>query len=278
MPHADDLTAEILGDERSEAPRDQDDDGATPDTLLTRRQAARELGKHVSTVRRLERKAALRPIRGDDGVHRFSRKEVRALRDAPSGGEADDHGRAGGAPRRPDAFDNGDTTAAVFALFAGGTAPVDVVVRLKLPAAAVATLYRQWVELQGGFVVSLPAAREIAALRGATILDEASLLESLRAALPNTHCTQCHEELLGHEALCRPCARRIRIGRIQELADQAAREKARKQQQKELQKQIEKFDKEHDARMRDPPRGLIPPRFGPPPPPKLSTEKWRGRI
>jgi hypothetical protein len=248
MAPTDDLRAEVLGDERAAAPSDDATAGATPDTLLTRRQAARELGKHVSTVRRLERKAVLQPVRGDDGVHRFPKSHVRAVRD----GAAD---RAA-TTRSVATFDDGATSVAVFELFAAGVASVDVVVRLKLPAAVVDALFQRWVAMRGGFVVSREAARAISGLRGMPVLDEASLLESLRDSLPNTHCTQCHEELLGHEALCRPCARRVRVGRIQELADQAAREKARKQQQKELQKQIEKFDKEHDVRMRNIVRGL----------------------
>ena len=41
------------------------------DTLLTRADVAREIGKHVSTVRRLEQKSVLTPVVGPDGVHRF---------------------------------------------------------------------------------------------------------------------------------------------------------------------------------------------------------------
>ncbi len=122
MAPTDDLRAEVLGDERTGTPSDDATAGATPDTLLTRRQAARELGKHVSTVRRLERKAVLQPVRGDDGVHRFPKSHVRAVRDGAANRDA--------TTRAVGAFDDGATSAAVFELFATGVAPVDVVIRL----------------------------------------------------------------------------------------------------------------------------------------------------
>jgi hypothetical protein len=104
------------------------------DTLLTRADVAREIGKHVSTVRRLEQKSVLTPVVGRDGVHRFRHDQVRELV------EVRERVRSG--PAAPDAYD-GSTAAAVFELFAQGVEPVDVVVRMKLHPLAVEAIHRK---------------------------------------------------------------------------------------------------------------------------------------
>lgn len=168
----------------------------TPDTLLTRSEAARELGTHVSTIRRWERKSVLTRTVGDDGVHRFPRRQLLELVEV----------RERTTPARralPADFDDGVTTAAVFELFAEGLAPEEVVIRKKLPAAAVLALHRTWLAMRGAFVVSREVAAQLELLRGAPIVDEGSLLRSVQQSPPNTN-SECHEELFGTEALCRP--------------------------------------------------------------------------
>jgi DNA-binding transcriptional MerR regulator len=216
----------------------------TPDTLLTRTEAARELGKHVSTIRRWEHKSVLTPVLGDDGVHRFPRQkllECIEVRERTSTAR----------PAAPADFDDGVTTAAVFEMLAQGLAPEDVVVRRKLPAAAVLALYRTWLAMRRAFVVPRQIATQIELLRGAPVVDADSLLRSVQHSPPNTHCSECHEELLGREALCRLCARNIRLERAQQLAAQAAKERAEREQRKEMHKQLQQMDRDHQDFLRD---------------------------
>jgi DNA-binding transcriptional MerR regulator len=216
----------------------------TPDTLLTRTEAARELGKHVSTIRRWEQKSVLTPTVGDDGVHRFPRRQLLELV------EVRERTSTTRAPAPAD-YDDGVTTAAVFEMFAQGLAPHDVVVQKKLPAAAVLALHRAWLAMRRAFVVSREVAAQIELLRGDAIVDEASLLRSLQHSPPNTHCTECHEELIGSEALCRFCARHIRLERANQLAADAAKERADREQRKRIQKEIQKMDHEHQDFVRN---------------------------
>jgi hypothetical protein len=88
-------------------------------------------------------------------------------------------------------------------------------------------------------------------LRGDPIVDEDSLLRSLEQSPPNTHCTECHEELIGSEALCRFCARHIRLERANQLAADAAKERAEREQRKRIQKEIQKMDREHQDFVRN---------------------------
>jgi hypothetical protein len=116
---------------------------------------------------------------------------------------------------------------------------------------AVLALHRAWLALRGAFVVSREVAAQLELLRGTAIVDEGSLLRSLQLSPPNTHCSQCHEELLGSEALCRPCARNIRLERAKLLADQTAKERAERQQRLLLQKQLHALDQEHQDFLRE---------------------------
>jgi hypothetical protein len=217
---------------------------ATPDTLLTRVEAARELGKHVSTIRRWEQKSVLTPTVGDDGVHRFPRRQLLELIEVR---ERTSTARAAA----PADYDDGVTTAAVFEMFAEDLRPEDVVRQKRLPAAAVLALHRTWLVMRGAFVVSREVAAQIELLRGDAIVDEGSLLRSLQQSPPNTHCTECHEELLGSEALCRFCARNIRVERANKLAAEAAKERADREERKRVQKEIQRMDREHQEFVRD---------------------------
>src|SRR6266851_10320430 len=100
--------------------------GAPPSpALVTREQLARAIGKHSRTIRRWEQTRLAPALTfGEDGVHRFDLSRVRELV------ELDERS----APPTPEAFDDGDTTASVFELLAQGVEPVEVVVRMKIPA------------------------------------------------------------------------------------------------------------------------------------------------
>ncbi len=92
--------------------------------LVTREQLARAIGKHSRTIRRWEQTRLAPALTvGEDGVHRFDLSRVRELV------ELDERST----PPTPEAFDDGDTTAAVFELFAQGVDPVDVVIRMRMP-------------------------------------------------------------------------------------------------------------------------------------------------
>jgi hypothetical protein len=84
--------------------------------MLTRTEAARELGVSVSTVRRLER-SKLHPVTESDGSHAFDAEEVRAL------------ARARADSRAP--LSLGELTARACELFREGNGVVDVVVALR---------------------------------------------------------------------------------------------------------------------------------------------------
>jgi hypothetical protein len=142
--------------------------------LVTREQLGRLMGKHERTIRRWERnRLAPAVLVGEDGTHRFDLAHVRELVEVREGTQA-----------APHCFEDGETTAQVFDLFAGGVEPVEVVMRLRLAAAAVDVLRRQWAALRGGYVVDRETARAICALRGETILDGQALLKSLREVPP----------------------------------------------------------------------------------------------
>ncbi|MGH7434553.1 MAG: hypothetical protein ACRENE_02680, partial [Polyangiaceae bacterium] len=163
--------------------------GAPPTpTLVTREQLARAMGKHSRTIRRWEQTRLAPALTvGDDGVHRFNVARVQEIFELQE--------RA--TPATPESFDNGETTAAVFELFAQGVEAVDVVMRMKLPAFAVDALRRRWATLRGGYMVPREVALEISSVRGEVIADAASLLRNLKQTTPNT-CDECHEEV-GHQ-------------------------------------------------------------------------------
>ena len=52
---------------------------AKPKFLLTRGEVAKQLGVHISTVRRMERRRELHSVRDRNGIHRFDPKEVANL-------------------------------------------------------------------------------------------------------------------------------------------------------------------------------------------------------
>jgi hypothetical protein len=248
--------------ERTPSPEDQAvlshdnaDEQPAPDTpppgmaaasgrdVVTREQLGRMIGKHERTIRRWERtRLAPAVLVGKDGTHRFDLARVRELVEI----------REGSARVAPASFDDGETTAAVFELFAQGVEPVEVVMRTRLPASAVQGLHRQWASLRGGYVVDRETARAISALRGQTILDAAKLLRDLRET-PRAACDGCHEEfgdardIKGRgAAFCGLCASKLSTRRAAELAAAAAADRAERQRRREQQKS----DAEHEKAMR----------------------------
>jgi hypothetical protein len=210
---------------------------------VTREQLGRLIGKHERTIRRWEQtRLAPALLVGEDGTHRFDLARVRELIEVREVGL---HGSIG-------IFDDGETTAAVFELFAQGVQPVDVVIRMKLPAPNVDTLHRQWAALRGGYLVDFEAAREISALRRETLLDSAGLVRNLRAT-PPAACDGCHEMFGDAQdvggrgaAFCGLCARQMSARHAAEAAAAAAAQKEERRRREEQQKR----DAEHEKAMR----------------------------
>jgi hypothetical protein len=226
--------------ERGEASAQTTAPGGVPPspTLVTREQLARAIGKHSRTIRRWERTRLAPALTvGEDGIHRFDLSRVRELV------ELDERST----PPTPEAFDDGATTAVVFELFAQGVEPVDVVVRMKIPAAAVDALRGQWVALRGGYIIDPETAREISVVRGATILDAGTLLKNLRKTRPPV-CDDCSADLGWVDdsraaAFCGTCAAKLTARRAAEAAAEAAAEQTRRRRAREEQKQLAEYDK-----------------------------------
>jgi hypothetical protein len=224
--------------------------------LVTREQLALAIGKHSRTVRRWERtRLAPALVLGEDGVHRFDVSRVRELVEL--------HERS--TPVTADSFDDGETTAAVFELFAQSVEPADVVVRLKLPAFAVEGLRRRWVALRGGYVVPHAAAVEISAMRGETISDSDALLRNLRETLPTT-CEQCHDEIGNRcdgsfdPAFCGVCSKQLSARHAAQVAVAAAGEKAARARRKAQQRADAEDERRSDPfldAMRAPPEERV---------------------
>jgi hypothetical protein len=188
--------------------------------LLSRTEAAKACDVSVTTFRRRFEGRLLPAIVGPDGAHYFRQEKVQELV----------------VQRRsvlaPGAYD-GETAAFVFGLFAEGAGPVEVVRQLKLHPHAVAAMHKDWVSLQGGYVVSGDVAREIASLPwlcGAFPIDSGErLLENLRASARHTACRECGEIAAQ---VCPACAKRMstkeaerRAAEIREQRDEAERRK-----------------------------------------------------
>lgn len=102
-------------------------------TGLTRSEAAKLLGVHVSSVRRYEARGWLRPTGGRGEERTFDEAEVKAL------------ARARGVRAVCTASrDTGASDAAAFRLFGAGHTPEAVVVKLELPAERVRRLFDLW--------------------------------------------------------------------------------------------------------------------------------------
>lgn len=176
------------------------------DTLLTRGEAAAVLGRHESSVRRLERKSRLVAEVGADGVHRFRERHVREL--AVELGP-----RAMEVP--PETYDAAMASEA-FACFDAGTHPVEVVKQTRWDPRAVEAMHRQWVTMRGGYVVTAEEARSIASLPwlmgSRPICNGADLVKSLRASMAHGRCQKCAEQGIdGPAEVCADCARALSV-------------------------------------------------------------------
>lgn len=100
-------------------------------TGLTRGEAAKVLGVHVSSVRRYEERGWLRPKGGAGEERRFDEAEVRAFAKTI---------RRDAVELRP----TGTEDAAAFRLFRRGASHEEVVIALELQASRVRELFAQW--------------------------------------------------------------------------------------------------------------------------------------
>lgn len=103
--------------------------------LLTRSEAAKMLGAHKTTVRRLENRGLLKPLL-IDGVHYFSREAV-----------------ARAAQARPHAV-----SGPAFKLFKAGMQPEDVVIELCADPDHIAQLWASYNAMLGNWVVKGPGS------------------------------------------------------------------------------------------------------------------------
>jgi hypothetical protein len=196
---------------------------------VTREQLAKVIGRDERTIRRWER-TRLAPAFsvGPDGVHRFDVERVRELIEV----------RHHDALRPVDAFD-GETAATVFALFAEGVDPADVVMRLKIHPTAVEAMHERFRALRGAFLVSRESAREISVLLGTPIADVAELVARLKeAAHCGARCGSCRKEFVGErEALCAGCARDLSVEAARKRETQAAAERAKREERRREQRE-----------------------------------------
>jgi hypothetical protein len=115
-------------------------------TMLTRAEAAHELGVSVSTVRRLER-SCLHPMVESDGSHVVDAEEVRAL------------ARARADSRVP--LSPGELAARACELFREGRGVVDVVIALRQPFDVVREWQNSYIAESGSLVVSEVLAQQM---------------------------------------------------------------------------------------------------------------------
>jgi len=204
------------------------------DRLVPRRDVAEILETSESSVRRMEKKGVLRAT-GEraDGAKLFDVEQVRQVERREV--------RSRTAPPPDDRYDS-ETAAEAFQLFRD-LGPVDVVIRMRLHPAAVAAMFKQWVALQGGYVITHEVARQISEIRGRAIVDADGLLNSLKETprLGETHCCDCKRELFG-AGICRTCAREMRDQEA-ELGDAAAAtQRARDAELREVQRILRAHD------------------------------------
>jgi hypothetical protein len=170
------------------------------DDHVTREQLARVLGRDERTIRRWERTRLAPAVTvGPDGVHRFDVQRVRELIEV----------RETSSPRRADAYD-GETAARVFALFAEGVNPDDVVIRLKLNPVAVEAMHDKWLRLRGAFVVPQPITARIDPRLGYRSTAE-KLLKFVEEPRSTQTCCECEAPLPERSALCPECAGRMSL-------------------------------------------------------------------
>jgi hypothetical protein len=206
---------------------------------VTREQLAKVIGRDERTIRRWERTRLAPALSvGPDGVHRFDVQRVRELIEV----------RHQSAPRPADAYD-GETAATVFALFAEGVEPIDVVMRLKIHPSAVDAMHERFRWLLGAFLVSREHAREISVLLGTPIVNAAELVARLKDALHRgARCGTCRKEFVGErEALCASCARDLSVEAARKRETQAAAERVKREERRREQRE----EAAYDARIRE---------------------------
>jgi hypothetical protein len=190
--------------------------------LLTRLQAARLSGFSEATIRRREG-TELKPV-VIDGVHYHQETQVRSMMTVR---------RSWGAGSTT-AVDGG-TAADVFDLLQSGVAPVDIVMRLRLPPEVVKRLHAQWAELRGTFAVSPEDAEWLGAKSSAEVVSrvrarEDKATKTTEYALSAT--PQCSECQMNPSSVCVWCVRRrgslaTKDHRLEERTSEQAKEEVR---------------------------------------------------
>jgi len=128
--------------------------GAPGARLLGRTEAAERLGVSLSTVRRSEERGLLRAVVGEDGVHRVDAQQVETLTLTRSST------RVNGPSVQPTAI-SGQLTSEVFTLLEQGVHPVEICIRMSLPAELVKGLQGQSASMRDTLVLTKQDQAEI---------------------------------------------------------------------------------------------------------------------
>jgi hypothetical protein len=168
--------------------------GEMTDRLILRTQVARILGVHVSTVRRLEKTGALKPVVIDpSGAHLHSLRAVQ------------EYAAQMKTPAMPVPEDNidGELTAQAFTLLDGDAGAADLVTTLKIPSAVARKLEQEWAELRGHIIIDGATLNRIRARRSSSeyplfsgedilkYMDSIEFDRCLGCRRPATFCTLC---------------------------------------------------------------------------------------
>ena len=164
------------------------------DRLILRPQAARILNVHVSSVRRLEKSGALKPVLTDpSGTHWHSLRAVH------------EYAAAMKTPPSPTLEENvdGELAAQAFTLLDADATAADLVKTLKIPTAVARKLEQEWAELRGHVIINGPTLMKIRARRSSTdtplfsgddilkYMDSIEFENCLGCRRPATFCTLC---------------------------------------------------------------------------------------
>ncbi len=151
--------------------------------MLTRPQAANELGVSVTELRRLEQKV-LPAVRDARGYHLHSEEQIVEFKVR----------RSTMAASKASPID-GALASAAFTMFDEGASAVELVKAHQVPPSLAEELFAKWVSMRGGFVVDGETAAKIEmALRyyvEAPINSAADIVKALRAVEPDDVCVGC---------------------------------------------------------------------------------------
>ncbi len=173
---------------------------ATLPGRLTRSQVAKEIGRSLATVRRMEQGNVLTPTVGPGGVRLFAAEQVETIKRT----------RIRAVHASTDA--DGPTAAEVFTLLDEQVHAVDIVKRLQVHPDIVESLHEEWARLRGGFVVTPDVRKQLEGvdlLGWEPIADAETLLVAVRGTVEGSQrsCARCSKR---PARICGDCSRERR--------------------------------------------------------------------